>query len=134
MDMEFLLMKTLSIIANKIQMVINNFLQEETYTSIFCFTETKVDSPDFRPVGIKLFTKPRKKKEKKGGDLMIGYKEDKRVVMEELRVDSSDVLAIEGKIRGCKNRIILVYVDSTKKKHGWDYEKKEDPEPGGETV
>ena len=51
-------------------------------------------------------------------------KENKKVVMEEMKVDSSDILAIEGKIRGCKTRIILVYTDSTKEKHGKDYEKK----------
>ena len=61
MDVEILLVNTLTITANKVQLVINDFLQGETYTSIFCFTETKVDNPDFKPVGIKLFSKHRKK-------------------------------------------------------------------------
>ena len=55
---------------------------------------------------------------------MIGYKEDKKTVMEEIKINNSDILAIEGKIRGCKVRIILVYMDSTKKKKGKDYNKK----------
>ena len=57
MDVEILLINTLTITANKVQIVINNFLQGETYTSIFCFTETKIDNPDFKLVGIKIFTK-----------------------------------------------------------------------------
>ena len=123
MDVEFLLVNTLTITANKVQIVINNVLQGETHTSIFCFTETKVDNPDFKPVGIKLFTKQRKKSEKNGGGLMIGYKEGKKVAMEELKVDSSDILAIEGRIRGCKTRIILIYMDSMKDKQRKDYER-----------
>ena len=79
MDVEILLVNTLTITANKVQMVINDFLQGETYTSIFCFTETKVDNPDFKPVGVKLFSKQRKKGDKKGGGLMIGYKDDKKL-------------------------------------------------------
>ena len=65
MDVEILLLNTLTITANKVQEVINNFLQGETYTSIFCFTETKVDNLDFKPVGVKLITKHRKKGDKK---------------------------------------------------------------------
>ena len=42
---------------------------------------------------------------------MIGYKEDKKkTIMEEIKVDNNDILAIEGKIRGCKVRIILIYI------------------------
>ena len=65
MDVEILLVNTLTVTADKVQMVINNFLQGETYTSIFCFTKAKVDNPDFKPVGIKLFTKQRKRGDKK---------------------------------------------------------------------
>ena len=49
---------------------------------------------------------------------MIVYKEDKKTVMEEIKINNSDILAIEGKIRGCKVRIILIYIDSSKKKSG----------------
>ena len=65
MDVEILLRNTLTITANKVQEVINEFLQGETYTSIFCFTETKVDSIGFKPVVVKLITKHRKKKVRK---------------------------------------------------------------------
>ena len=60
MDVEFLLVNTLTIKTENVQIVINNFLQGETFSSIFCFTETEVDNPNFKPVGIKLFTKQRK--------------------------------------------------------------------------
>ena len=51
---------------------------DKTYTSIFCFTEIKVDSLNFKPVGLKIFSKHRKKREKKGGGLVIGYLDDKK--------------------------------------------------------
>ena len=78
MNVEIFLVNTLTITANKVQMVINEFLQGETYISIFCFTETKVDNPDFKPVGMKIFSKQRKKGYKKGGGLMIDFKDDKK--------------------------------------------------------
>ena len=52
---------------------------------------------------------------------MIGYKEDKKIMMEEIKVESTDILAIEGLVRGCKTRIILVYMDSNKLIQGTDY-------------
>ena len=121
MDVQFLLMNTLTITAGKVQSVINKFLGSDTFSSIFCFTETKVDILDFKPVGVKIFTKHRSKKEKKGGGLMIGFKEDKKIAMEEIETISNDILAIEGKVRGCKVRIILIYMDSTKKLNGPDF-------------
>ena len=54
---------------------------------------------------------------------MIGYKEDKKIIMEEIKVESSDILALEGTVRGCKTRIILVYMDSKKNKKGKDYDR-----------
>ena len=41
MNLEILLVNTLTITATKVQTVIEDFMQEEIYTSIFCFTETK---------------------------------------------------------------------------------------------
>ena len=72
MDLELLLINTLTITAEKVQLVINNFLKGESFSSIFCFTETKVDSLNFRPVGVKSFSKQRKRGVKMGGGLMIG--------------------------------------------------------------
>ena len=121
MNLEILLINTLIISAVKVQTVINQFMVDKPYTSIFCFTETKVDSLNFKPVGIKVFSKHRKKKEKKGGGLMIGYI-DKKTKLEELKVDHSDVLALEGTMRGSKMRIILKYMDCSKNKTGKEYE------------
>ena len=72
--MEFLLLNALIINVVKVQTVIENFIKGKEYTSIFCFTEIKVESLDFNPVGIKIFSKHRNKREKKGGGLLIGYK------------------------------------------------------------
>ena len=88
-------------------MVINDFLKGKSFTSIFYFTETIVDNPDFQPIGVKIISKQRKEGEKKGGGLMLGYKENKNIILEEISTKSSDILAVEGKVRGCKIRIIL---------------------------
>ena len=82
MNVEFLLLNTLIINAVKVQTVIENFIKGKDYTSIFCFTETKVDSLDFNPVGVKIFSKHRSNKEKQGGGLLIGYKKDHRIKLE----------------------------------------------------
>ena len=82
-----------------------------------------MDNPDFKPVGVKIFSKQRKKGEKKGGGLMLGYKKNKNIILEEINTKSSDILAVEGKVRGCKIRIILTYFDSTKLKSGKDFKR-----------
>ena len=46
---------------------------------------------------------------------MIGVLDDKKTRLEEIKVDHSDIMALEGTIRGNKIRIILTYFDSTKK-------------------
>ena len=70
---------------------------------------------DFQPEGIKLFSKQRKKKvEKVGGGLALGYAEEADVELEEMEVKSNDILAVEGKIHNKKFRVILCYFDSSK--------------------
>ena len=70
MNVEILLLNTLVITAVKVQTAIEKFIKDKKYTSIFCFTETKVDSLNFKPIGIKIFSKHRKKKEKKRRGLL----------------------------------------------------------------
>ena len=70
-------MNTLKLTVNKVQEVVNTFMLENEYISIFCFTETKVECLDFIPKGISIITKHRrqedKKKDTKKGGLAIGY-------------------------------------------------------------
>ena len=122
MNLEILLLNTLKITALKVQTVINKFMWNKPYTSIFCFTETKVDCINFIPVGLKMITKQRKKKEKKGGGLAIGYINDGKTKLEEIKVDHSDILVVEGTTRGNKIRIILTYMGCSKNKTGKEYE------------
>ena len=42
-------------------------------------------------------------------------------MMEEIKTESNNILALEGTVRGSKMRIILVYMDSDKKKSGKNY-------------
>ena len=64
-NVEVLLLNSLIINTTKVQTVVENFINGREYNTIFCLTETKVDSLDFEPRGIQLFSKHRKKKEKK---------------------------------------------------------------------
>ena len=65
-DLEFLLLNTWKIDASKVQAVIDKFLKGGDHKTLFCFTETKVDSLDFTPVGIKLYVKTEEKMTREG--------------------------------------------------------------------
>ena len=82
-DLEVLLLNTLKITAIRVQEDTDKNLINKPYISIFCFTEIKVDSIDFIPIGLKLFTKHRGRKEKKGG-LAIGHLMDSKIKLEEI--------------------------------------------------
>ena len=77
-------MNTQAITTTKLKSVVEGFMQGETHPRIFSFTETKVDNLDFKPIGLQI-SKQMKIKEKKGGSLMIGFKVDKRTIMEEIK-------------------------------------------------
>ena len=66
-DLEVLLINSCKIDAVKVQNIIDEFMIDRGYATIFCMTETKVEGHDFQPEGIRIFSKHRKKKEKKGG-------------------------------------------------------------------
>ena len=66
-DLEVLLINSCKINVMKVQTIINKFMTDKKYNSIFCLTETKVEGHDFQPVGIKMFSKHRGRKDKKGG-------------------------------------------------------------------
>ena len=55
-DLEVLLINSCKITAIKIQTIVNNFIEGKDHTVIFCMTETKVDSHDFQPLGITIFS------------------------------------------------------------------------------
>ena len=66
-DLEILLINSCQINAMKVQTIINEFMTERNYSTIFCMTETKVKGHDFQPIGIKLFSKHRGNRDKKRG-------------------------------------------------------------------
>ena len=122
-NLEVLLINSLIINVIKVQTVVENFVRDKDYNSIFCMTETKVDSHNFEPRGIKIFSKHRFKRDKKGGGLAIGFKKDHRIRLEEIKVKNQDILALEGTIMNTKIRIVLSYFDSTKLKAGKDFDR-----------
>jgi len=122
-DLEFLLVNSCAINVIKVQTIVENFIRNKKHTSIFCLTETKVDSHDFKPRGIKIFSKHRGKKDKKGGGLAIGFDIKADIKLEDMKIKDKDILALEGTIRGTKFRIVLRYFDSTKLLKGRDYER-----------
>merc|ERR1711913_255458 len=120
-DLEFLLVNSCAINVIKVQTIVENFIRDKKHTSIFCLTETKIDSHDFEPRGIKMFSIHRTKKEKKGGGLAIGYDKDADIKLEQIKIKNNDILALEGTILNTKIRIILCYFDNTKLKSGTDF-------------
>ena len=121
-DLEVLLVNSRKVDAPKIQTIVEDFIRDKKYTTIFCLTETKVEGHDFQPDGIKIFSKHRRKKmEKMGGGLALGYAEKANVELEEIKVRNNDILAVEGKIHNKKFRIVLCYFDSSKLLKGKDF-------------
>ena len=66
-DLEVLLVNSCKIDAIKVQTIIDEFMTDKDYATIFCMTETKVEGHDFQPEGVKIFSKHRSKNDKKGG-------------------------------------------------------------------
>merc|ERR1711874_870614 len=97
-DLEILLINSCKINAVKVQEIVESFIKGKDHTVMFCMTETKVDSLDFDPTGITLFSVHRKRKEKKGGSLTIGFEEKAEISLKEIKTKSSD-----------KFRMILCY-------------------------
>ena len=93
--------------AVKVQTIIDEFMIDNKYITIFCLTETKVNGHDFRPVGIEILSSHRGWKEKKGGGLALGYATSSNIKLEKLNTNNNDVLAVEGMIKDTKFRIIL---------------------------
>jgi len=52
---------------------------------------------------------------------MIGYIDDKKTKLEEIKVNHSDI-AVKGTMRGSKIRIFLTYMGCSKNKSGKEYE------------
>merc|ERR1711913_190702 len=92
-DLEVLLINSCRIDATKVQTIVTNFVEDKEYTTMFCMTETKVDSHNFQPQGITIFSAHRRKKEKKGGGLAIGYATKADVHLKEIETKSNDILA-----------------------------------------
>ena len=67
-DLEILLINSCKIDAIKVQTILENFIIDKDYISLFCMTETKVRGHDFQPEGVKIYSKHRNgTNEKKGG-------------------------------------------------------------------
>merc|ERR1711874_521822 len=82
-DLEFLLINSCKIDVIKVQTIVESFIRGKKHTTIFCMTETKVDSHDFQPKGISIFSAHRTKKEKKGGGLAIRFDETAEIKLKE---------------------------------------------------
>ena len=83
-DLEVMLVNSLKINVSKVQEIIDGFLIEKDYISLFCLTETKVDCLNFTPVGLTTYDKQRtgKPQQEKGGGLMIGHITNKKIKLE----------------------------------------------------
>ncbi|MEL6646065.1 MAG: endonuclease/exonuclease/phosphatase family protein, partial [Pseudomonadota bacterium] len=81
-------------------------------TNIICLTETqlKVDRINVSR-GVKKIDSMREEKDKKGGGLMILYKETDDVKLEKRESNSKDILEVFGKIKSTVLRVIIIYMD-----------------------
>ena len=77
---------------------------------ILCLTETqqKIDRFEFSK-GIKSIANMRKKEDKKGGGLLIMYKNINLIELQKIPTKCADILHVMGKIMSEKVRLILVY-------------------------
>ena len=71
-DLEVLLINSCKIDVVKVQTIIDEFMTDKDYATIFCMTETKVEGHEFQPEGVKIFSKHRGRRDKKGGGISIG--------------------------------------------------------------
>merc|ERR1711874_676226 len=83
-DLEVLLINSCRIDAIKVQTIVESFIRGKDHTVMFCMTETKVDSHNFKPIGITMFSAHRKRKEKKGGGVAIGFEEKADISLKEI--------------------------------------------------
>merc|ERR1711888_437504 len=88
-DLEILLINSLKINAGKIQEIIDSFLINKEYISIFCLTETKINCANFTPLGLTTYDKQRtgKPEQEKGGGLMLGHLTDERIKLEKVETE-----------------------------------------------
>ena len=61
-----------------------------------------MDSHDFEPRGIKIFSKHRNRKDKKGGGLALGFDKEDNIKLEQMNIKNVDILALEGTILNLK--------------------------------
>ena len=115
-DLEILLINSLTINVGKVQEVTDAFLINKEYISIFCFTETRVRSINFTTKGITLHSQERGTREKQGGGLAIGYLTNNNIEMQRKETHHSDIMVLDGKIYNKEIRIILTTWTALRKK------------------
>lgn len=78
--------------------------------SIICLTETqkKVRDVNFDK-NFRVIDSMREQKDRKGGGLMVIYREEKGVDLQKIETKCKDVLYVKGKIEGWEVKIVVVY-------------------------
>ena len=85
--------------------------EKMTSNMLFCLVETQLTRKKFRRRNyMREITKMRKLDDKKGGGLMITWKEDPGITVEEIITDHDDILAVRTDVCKIKFNIILVYM------------------------
>ena len=97
-DLEILLINSLSITADKVQQAADSFMKNKNYISIFCFTETRVRSINFITYGITLHSQERNTREKQGGGLAIGYLTNNNIEIIKKHSQHSNIMVLDGNI------------------------------------
>ena len=92
---------------------------KENNMNIIVMTETQQKIDKINPSkGAKTIMTMREEKDKKGGGLMVIYKEEKELELVKLDTNSKDILDIKGKIYDIDTRIMIVYMDCASDREG----------------
>ena len=96
-------------------------MEETGDDSIMCLTETQKKVDDIKIVkDVKIIQTMREMQDRKGGGLLIMYKEKEKYDLQKMTTRSTEILHVEGEIGKEQIRIVLVYM-----KTGNDNETKE---------
>ena len=80
----------------------NNFISNNDITTIMILTEVQTRQLKTGTRNTTIYTKLRKKGNKKGGGIMILHRNNEEIELEERKTLHKDLLILEGKIKGKK--------------------------------
>ena len=92
---------------------------KESNTNVIVLTETQQKIDKINPSkGAKIINNMREEKDKKGGGLMLVYRDMEEIELVKVETNSRDILEIKGKVYGKDIRIMVAYMDCAGDREG----------------